>query len=65
MSDENSGIEACPYVTCPKGHKVFVIWSNELQKFGFTCDECEQHSLRAVSIYGVIEVTIIKPGKRI
>lgn len=51
--------EKCNYVTCPKGHKVFVIWSPELECFGFTCDECEQHSLRITSIHGTVEVTII------
>jgi hypothetical protein len=52
--------EKANYITCPKGHKVFVIWSNELQRFGFTCDECNNHSLRAVSIHGTIEVTIVR-----
>ena len=31
--------EAANYITCPVGHKVFVIWSPELQRFGFTCDD--------------------------
>lgn len=51
--------EKCNYITCPNGHKVYVIWSPELQRFGFTCDTCEQHSLRAVSAHGVIEVKIV------
>ena len=54
--------EKANYVTCPNGHKVFVIWSNQLQRFGFTCDECNQHSLRAVSVHGTIEVVLV--GKR-
>lgn len=37
------------YITCPKGHKVFVVWSEELKSFGFTCDVCEQHSKVAYS----------------
>jgi hypothetical protein len=53
--------EEANYITCPVGHKVFVIWSPKLQRFGFTCDECGQHSLRAVSLHGTIEVTIVRP----
>lgn len=55
--------EKANYVTCPDGHKVFVIWSPELQRFGFTCDECEEHSLVAVSMHGVIEVTVVRKGQ--
>lgn len=44
------------YVTCPKGHKVFVIWSDERQRFAFTCDECEQHSEIALSIHGYVKI---------
>lgn len=51
--------EKCNYVTCPKGHKLFVIWSPELKLFGFTCDECGEHSLRGMSEYGIIEVSLI------
>lgn len=53
--------EKAQYITCPVGHRVFVIWSPELQRFGFTCDECGQHSLRAVSVHGTIEVAIVRP----
>ncbi len=56
--------EQANYVTCPKGHKIFVIWSDELQRFGFTCDECETHSLRAVSMHGTIEVSIVGAPRR-
>jgi len=56
--------EKANYVTCPLGHKVFVIWSPELQRFGFTCDECEQHSLRVVSVHGTVEVQIVGGPKR-
>jgi hypothetical protein len=52
--------ERVNYVTCPLGHKIYIIWSNEHQCFGFTCDECEQHSLRAVSAHGTIEVNIVR-----
>ena len=41
--------ERANYVTCPKGHKVYVIWSALRKKFGFTCDECEEHSDVALS----------------
>lgn len=53
--------EKANYVTCPKGHKVYVIWSEARQKFAFTCDECNQHSDRAISVNGLIEVRIVKP----
>jgi len=56
--------EKANYVTCPNGHKIFVIWSTELQRFGFTCDECGQHSLKAVSLHGTIEVKIVSEPKR-
>ncbi len=52
--------EKANYVTCPRGHKVFLIWSDLVQCFAFTCDECEQHSTRAVTVHGVIEITIVK-----
>lgn len=57
--------EICQYVTCPKGHKVFVVWSDEKQCFAFTCDDCDQHSLRAVSMHGTIQVAIVGPGRRV
>lgn len=57
-------IEKANYVTCPKGHKVFVIWSPMLRRFGFTCEECNQHSLRAVSMHGAIEIKIVSEVKR-
>lgn len=55
--------EVCNYITCPKGHKIYVIWSPQKHRFAFTCDECNQHSLRAVSLHGVIEVRIVKEGE--
>ena len=48
----------CNYVTCPRGHKVFIVWSKDRNCFAFTCDECNQHSLRAVSAHGVIEIKV-------
>jgi hypothetical protein len=30
------------------------------QAFGFTCDVCEKHSKRVVSVHGVIEIAIVK-----
>jgi hypothetical protein len=52
------------YVTCPKGHKVFVIWSDERQSFGFTCDTCQEHSEVAVSVHGAVKVELVKKGRR-
>jgi hypothetical protein len=48
--------EKANYVTCPKGHKVYVIWSEQRQKFGFTCDECGEHSEVAISPKGAIRI---------
>jgi hypothetical protein len=42
-------VERANYITCPKGHKVYVIWSPMHKRFGFTCDECDQHSMVAAS----------------
>ena len=44
--------EKANYVTCAKGHKVHVIWSSQRQAFGFTCDECGEHSEVAISVHG-------------
>lgn len=52
--------EVCNYVTCPKGHKIYVIWSPEREIFAFTCDECEQHSEVALSIHG--NVRLVRTG---
>lgn len=54
--------EKANYITCPKGHRVFVIWSPRFKKFGFTCDECGEHSVRAWSAQTghVVEVRIIR-----
>lgn len=41
--------EKANYVTCPKGHKLFVIWSPQFKKFGFTCEECGEHSVHGWS----------------
>lgn len=41
--------EKANYITCPKGHKVYVIWSPFHKAFGFTCDECGEHSRTAFS----------------
>jgi hypothetical protein len=48
------------YVTCPEGHKIFVIWSDERQLFAFTCDECDTHSEVAASVHGPIRIQSIK-----
>ena len=53
--------EKANYITCPKGHLIFVIWSPEKQRFGFTCEICGEHSIRAVSLHGTIEVTVVRP----
>ena len=53
--------ERANYITCPKGHKVFVIWSPRFKKFGFTCDECGEHSDVAVSENGyIISVKVLR-----
>lgn len=49
------------YITCPQGHKVYVIWSDQRKTFGFTCDECGQHSERAISLHGLIEIRLVNP----
>lgn len=58
--------ESANYITCPKGHKVYVIWSSQFKKFAFTCDECEEHSVRAASpMTGhIVEVRIIRKLKQ-
>lgn len=54
--------EKARYITCPKGHKVWVIWSPRFNKFAFTCDECEEHSVRALSpVTGhLVEIRIVR-----
>jgi hypothetical protein len=66
MSEIPAGArENANYITCAKGHKVFVVWSPQFQKFAFTCDECDEHSVRAISpMTGhVVEVRIIRRFK--
>jgi hypothetical protein len=45
-----------------KGHKVFVIWSDEKQCFGFTCEECNEHSEAALSVHGLVKCELVKKG---
>jgi hypothetical protein len=61
MGKEIEARENANYITCPNGHKVFVIWSSQFKKFAFTCDECEEHSVRAISpMTGhVVEVRVV------
>lgn len=56
--------EKANYITCPKGHKIFVIWSDQRQTFGFTCDVCEQHSEVAVSAHGAVKIQLVTPSRR-
>lgn len=58
--------EKANYITCPKGHKVFVIWSPRFKKFGFTCEECDEHAVRAFSPMSghVVEVRIVRRLKQ-
>jgi REP element-mobilizing transposase RayT len=49
------------YVTCPKDHKVYVVWVPDKQRFGFTCDECEEISGTAISVAGQIRIQVIEP----
>ena len=58
MSTKSSS--AANYVTCPNGHKIFVVWSDDRQCFAFTCDECQQHSMVAVSVHGTIEIRVVR-----
>lgn len=60
---QGGGREVCNYVTCAQGHKMYVIWSPERKRFAFTCEECNVHSERAISLYGLIEVRIVKPPR--
>jgi len=52
--------DVCNYITCEKGHKVFVIWSESRQCFGFTCDECDQHSETAISMHGLVRCVLVQ-----
>lgn len=54
--------EKANYITCPKGHKTYVIWSPRFKKFAFTCDECQEHSVRAWSpmTRHVVEIRIVR-----
>ena len=54
--------EKANYITCPKGHRVYVIWSPRFKKFGFTCEECDEHSVRAISPMSghIVEVRIVR-----
>lgn len=61
--------EKANYITCPQGHKVYVIWSPRFKKFGFTCDECGEHAVRAWSsdTGHLVEIRIVrrlKEGER-
>lgn len=56
--------EKANYITCPKGHKIFVIWSSQRQSFGFTCDECGEHSEIGISVYGPIRIVRVKPSRK-
>jgi hypothetical protein len=54
--------EKANYITCPKGHKAFVIWSPRFKKYGFTCDECETHSAVALCFetQHVIRIAVVR-----
>ena len=66
MSIHTGVSEQARYITCPKGHKVYVIWSPRFKKFGFTCDECGEHAVRALEPMGsyVVEVRIVRRLKQ-
>lgn len=53
--------EKANYITCPLGHKIFVIWSPMLKEYGFTCEECKEHSLRALSLENkeVLQIKVV------
>jgi hypothetical protein len=46
------------YVTCLEGHKMYVCWVEEKQRFAFTCEECHILTPSAQTIEGVIELTL-------
>lgn len=58
--------EKANYITCPQGHRVYVIWSPRFKKFAFTCDQCEEHAVRALSPMSghVVEVRIVRRLKQ-
>jgi hypothetical protein len=56
--------ERAKYVTCARGHKVFVIWSDARQMFAFTCEQCNQHSDVALSEHGAVRITPVSRGRR-
>lgn len=56
--------EKANYVTCRKGHKVYVIWSPQRKMFAFTCDECNEHSERALSERGLISIHVDESTRR-
>lgn len=60
MSTSAAKEETCNYVTCLMGHKVFMVWLPEQQRFTFTCDECGLRSVRAVCARGVIDVSVVR-----
>jgi len=51
------------YITCQRGHKVFVIWDPQLKVFGFTCDVCDVHMLQAMSIEGLVKIVRVDEGE--
>jgi hypothetical protein len=44
------------YVTCTKGHKLYIVWVPDRQCYAFTCDECEIITPVAEAVNGVLEV---------
>ena len=70
MTIHTGETEIANYITCPLGHRVFVIWSPRHKKFAFTCEECNEHAVRAWSPMSghVVEVRIVrrlKDGQRL
>jgi hypothetical protein len=52
------------YVTCPKAHPLKVIYDPEADVYGFTCDECDVHSVRGFCFHteAVLEVKVVAHG---
>ncbi len=47
------------YITCKKGHNLCFVWSDKLQRFGFTCDICKLNTVFANTEQGVVEIKLV------
>jgi hypothetical protein len=56
MAPSPDEIVKANYVTCPEGHKAFIVWLESKQCFAFTCDECLETSRKAMTGHGIISI---------